>query len=280
MSIQFGRASYCPLLAAVLGVAVGVRAPAQIAAAPQGSSAVPVQKAVSLPDAPDATPDPSLESSSSSAVSAVSRASRRRALAVLSREKLAAAVTPANDKFIQPGQVAPRSSSGDKVMIGVKDASSPYSAMGWFVSAGYSQLRNGTPNYGTDTGAFGERLGAAALGHVSEGLIGDSLLSIPLHEDARYYVMGPQHNVAHRVLYAATRTIITRTDGGRASPNFALMGGNLASAGLTNLYYPDVNRGGIQTLKTFGGSIGGSALGFVAVEFYGDVAHLLHPQRK
>jgi hypothetical protein len=156
---------------------------------------------------------------------------------------------------------------------------SPFSAVGWFASAGYEQLVNGSPNYGTDRGAFGQRLGAAALRDASEGIFSDSVMSPILHEDPRYYRLGPSHNFFVRVIYSGTRPIIGRTDGGRTTPNIANLAGTLAGAALASAYYPPLNRGFTQTMETFGGSVGGSAVGDLASEFFADFLHLLHPKR-
>ena len=179
-------------------------------------------------------------------------------------------------KDIQPGQAAPKLSGGDKALLGVRDAFSPFAAVGWLASAGWDQLLNGSPNYGTDSGAFGQRLGAAAIRDTSETLVSDCVLAPLLREDPRYYRMGPGHNFFIRLVYAGTRPIITRTDGGRLTPNFAELGGDLAGSALTNTYYPPLNHGVTQTMATIGGSVGGSAVGDVVSEFLGDVLHLFH----
>jgi len=163
------------------------------------------------------------------------------------------------------------------VVLGLRSAVSPGAISGWFASAGYEQLLNGSPNYGTDRGAFGERLGAAAIRDATEGIFSDSVMSPLFREDPRYYRLGPSRNFLVRVIYAGTRPIVTRTDGGRTSPNFAELSGTLGGAALTNLYYPQVNRGFDQTMQTFGTSLGGSAVGDIVDEFFGDVMHLIRP---
>jgi hypothetical protein len=174
----------------------------------------------------------------------------------------------------------PTLDAGDKVLLGLRDAVSPFAAVGWLASAGYEQALNGNPNYGTDRGAFGQRLGAAALRDMSEGVFTDSVLSPVFHEDPRYYRMGPSHNFFIRLVYAGTRPIIGRTNGGHTTINFASLGGNLAGSALASAYYPPINRGFTQTMETFGGSLGGSAVGDVVSEFLSDVVHLVHPKQK
>jgi hypothetical protein len=92
--------------------------------------------------------------------------------------------------------------------------------------------------------------------------------------------MGSSHNFLIRLVYAGTRPIIGRTNGGHTTINFASLGGNLAGSALASAYYPPINRGFTQTMETFGGSLGGSAVGDVVSEFLSDVVHLVHPKQK
>ncbi len=183
------------------------------------------------------------------------------------------------DKYIKPGQQAPRLSVNDKFVLGVKDAVSPLSFIGWATAAEYSQLVNGSPNYGTNGKAFLQRFGAAAARASSEGIFSDSIMASVLHEDPRYYKMGKGHNVLKRIVYAGTRPIITRTDGGHSTINLAYLSGNLAGSALTQAYYPPVNRGFSQVMQTWGGSIGGGAIGFLSAEFLDDILQGLHLQK-
>jgi hypothetical protein len=173
------------------------------------------------------------------------------------------------NRYPLPGQAAPVLTSHDKVVMGLQGAFSPYAAIGWIASAGYEQMTNSTPNYGSDRGAFGQRLGASAIRAVSEDVLADSVLAPAFHEDPRYYRLGPGHNILARVVYAASRALITRSDSGRTVPNFSQIGGNLVGAVLTNAYYPQSNRNAKTTLETFGGSIGGTALGDGIAELFG-----------
>jgi hypothetical protein len=185
-------------------------------------------------------------------------------------------VASPTQKYIKPGQVVPALTASDKVLLGVRNSFTPFAAAGWFASSGYEQLLNNSPNYGTDRGAFGQRLGAAAVRDSTESIFGDSVMANFFHEDPRYYQMGPGHNFFIRVVYAGTRPLLTRTDSGRATPNLALLSGTLGGAALTNVYYPQVNRGMGQTMETFGGSLGGAALSNVVSEFYDGFRHTLH----
>jgi hypothetical protein len=260
-----------------IGAAICSSAPAQTTiispptALTTSSSVAPLaadEQAALLPDAPGAA----MLSASSSLGSSADPADKAGPAATNGLGSTTAEASH-TQKYIEPGQAAPTLSAGNKVLLGVRDAFSLFSVAGWITGAGYEQLINGSPNYGTDRGAFGERLGAGAIRDITEGIFSDSIMSPLLHEDARYYRLGPSHNFFARAVYAATRPIITRTNGGSTSPNLGLILGNAAGSALTNAYYPQLNRGFKQTAETFGGSIGGSALGFVVSEFYDDVFH-------
>jgi hypothetical protein len=177
---------------------------------------------------------------------------------------------------VAPGEIADPMTVKDKVVGGMKDSVSLFSATGWLAAAGWEQLTNTSPNYGTDAGAFGQRLGAATIRGISEGVFSNSLFAPLFHEDPRYFIMGPGHPFFKRLVYAGTRVLITRTDSGHATPNFSLIAGNAAGSALTIPYYPAQNTSFKEVAETFGGSLGGSALGFVVNEFIVDALIDLH----
>jgi hypothetical protein len=180
---------------------------------------------------------------------------------------------------IAPDEIAQPMSAHDKIVGGLRHSVSLFSASGWLSSAGWAQLTNGIPNYGTDKGAFGERLGTAVIHGTSNGIFSSSIFAPIFHEDPRYYIMGRGNNFFKRAIYAATRTMITRTDDGHATPNFALWAGNAAGAALTVTYFPAQNTTSKEVAKTFGTSLGGSAVGFVVREFIGDALEYAHLKR-
>ena len=237
-----------------------------------------VAAAVTLPDAPSAVGSSSSVEMAMGGAAAFEMGARQRDAASSGANGLPEASK--SQMFIQAGQTAPRLTAGETASLGVKSTFNLITIAGWFTSAGYNQWLNGSPNYGTDRGAFGQRLGAAALCNSSEDLLSYSVMAPLLHEDPRYYRMGPGHNFFTRLIYAGTRPVITRTMSGHSTPNLALILGNAEGSALTNAYYPQVNRGTEQTMETLGLSIGGSAIGDVIGEFYGDVLkafHLGHP---
>jgi hypothetical protein len=160
--------------------------------------------------------------------------------------------------------------------MGLREAVTPYSILGWFFSAGWAHLIDGSPNYGTNSTAFAQRLGASAALASSRNIFSDSVLGPLLHQDTRYYQLGKGHNFIHRAIYAGTRTIIGKTDGGRNIPNYAFLLATGGSSGLTVTYYPEQNTTGGEVAETFATSLGGAAIGNLISEFGGDIIQKLH----
>ena len=186
-------------------------------------------------------------------------------------------LAPRYSKYIGSDQRAYKPlTARDKILIGAEDLYSVGNIGAIFFSAGYEQLVNGAPNYGTDKGAFGERLGAAGIRETSQGVFTDMVLSNVLKTDPRYYQLGPQHGYVKRTFYAVSRVFVTRTDSGRQAPNIALLGGYAGSTALQAAYYPPVNRNFKDSASEFGGSIGGAALGNFLTEFAPDILHAIH----
>ncbi len=239
----------------MLASSASAQSPVLIASASETPSAL---TSTSLPDAPDVMlAEPTLPAGGFAQAGSLSKARTAGKYAMV----------------IQPGQVAPKISKHTEVIAGLRDSLTPSAAVGWLVSAGYEQVTNNSPNYGQTGKGFAQRLGAAAARSTSETIFTEAVLAPILHEDPRYYRLGKDHHFFTRLFYAGTRGLLTRTDGGHQTINIANIGGNLAGAALTPVYYPPLNQSGTEVLRTFGGSVGGSALGFVVDEFLPDIFH-------
>ena len=185
-------------------------------------------------------------------------------------------VAPKYTKYIPAGMVGQSITAHDKVLIGFKDLYSPLNFVAMIASAGYEQVTNGSPNYGTDRGAFGERLGAAGIRETTQGIFTDVVFSPIYHTDPRYYVRGQGHSFINRTVYSVTRVLVTRTDGGHSTVNGALLTGYAASAALGYTYYPAINQNFKDTASAYGSSLGGAALGFFVSEFADDALRMVH----
>jgi hypothetical protein len=184
------------------------------------------------------------------------------------------------DMLIDPKEISPKLSVGDKVGMGLKAAVSPFAVLGWVGSATYSEAFDRSPNYGQSGKNYAQRLGAAAARSSSEGIFSTSVMAPILHEDPRYFVEGPGHPVLHRGFYALSRVLVTKRDDGRRTINYALLSGNAIGAGLTQTYYPSGNRNFGQTATTFGISLVGSGVKFLFDEFFYKEASIAQLKRK
>lgn len=189
-------------------------------------------------------------------------------------------VAPERDKYIPAGYAYHRLDAGDKVYMGFRDLVTVGDLGSIFLSAGYSHLTNGAPNYGTDKGAFGQRLGAAALRETTQGILTDAVFSPLFREDPRYFTEGPAHPIMNRAFHVVTRVFVTRKDAGGHTANLALLLGYAATTATQSLYYPKINRNARDAASEFGGSLGGAALGFAYDEFADDLLIALHLKKK
>lgn len=191
----------------------------------------------------------------------------------------AAPIAPLYNKYIEPGQKAQPLASADKVLFGFHQLMSPYLLLTVATAAGYEQAANSSPNYGTNFGAYGQRVGAAAIRDASQTIFSDSVMASVLHQDPRYYVMGNRHNSVLRAGYAISRVLVTRDDDGSTAPNYSLFSGYAGAAALENAYYPSDNRGATETAKSFAGSLGGAAVSNVIREFLPNILHAVHLEK-
>lgn len=191
-----------------------------------------------------------------------------------------ARIAPRKWRYIPPGWQAQPLDAAGKVRVGWSDLYSLMNFGAMFASAGYEHVLNSEPNYGTDKGAFGERLGAAALRETSQGIFTNMVFAPLFRQDPRYYAEGPKYKFMHRTLYAITRPLVTRKDDGGQTVNASLLVGYAASAALTPTYYPSSNRNFHDVASVYGGSIGGAALGSFIDEFGSDVFIALHLEHK
>lgn len=185
-------------------------------------------------------------------------------------------MAPMYSGIIPAGMATPQIHKWDKITLATRNLYSLTSVASFFVSAGWDQLTNGQPNFGTDRGAFGERLGVAAIRDSSQAFLTNGPFAVWLHQDPRYFALGSHYSIPKRAWYAVTRALVTRdsTDG-HAVVNTSLMLGQAAGTALNNLYYPKSNRNFHDNLAGFGGSMGGAALSFAMDEFTSDLLRMV-----
>jgi hypothetical protein len=189
-------------------------------------------------------------------------------------------VIPNFQTVSDPKQKVPALTSRQKFNLFVKETVDPYTFASAAAGAGISQAENNTPKYGDGMESYSQRLGAAYVDMATQNFFSDYFLATVLHEDPRYYRMGPSHSVARRIYYSLTRLVITKTDKGTTRFNFSNVGGMAMGIALSNAYYPEKSVSGSVTSGRFTSSMTASALGNLLPEFWPDfkekLAHWRH----
>lgn len=165
------------------------------------------------------------------------------------------------------------------MVLSVRNQTRPLALGSWLASSGWSHVMDGRPHYGTDKGAYGQRLGAAALKQSSQSVLVFGVFASAFHEDPRYYVMGRRESFKKRALYSASRILITRKDSGQQSVNWAQICGMAGSTALTNAYYPDRDTGWGRSMSSFGMSFITGAASNELREFMGDAIRLIRRKK-
>ena len=136
-----------------------------------------------------------------------------------------------------------------KFDLAFKVSYDPVTIAGVGLVAGLRQAVN-SPNYPQGAKGFGERVGVTAADGFTDIMIGGAILPSVLHQDPRYFYQGTG-TTRSRLRHAILSAFIAKGDNGKWQPNYSSVGGDLASAGLSNLYFPKSNRGGGLVISLF-----------------------------
>jgi hypothetical protein len=123
------------------------------------------------------------------------------------------------------------------------------------------------PNYPEGWKGYGERYGADYANGFTDIMIGGAILPSILHQDPRYFYRGTGTGKS-RALHAIRSAFVCRGDNGKPQPNYSTVGGDLASAAISNAYYPESNRGVGLFLTNFFIGTGQRVAANLAQEFF------------
>jgi hypothetical protein len=145
---------------------------------------------------------------------------------------------------------APPMGTKQKFQLSVRSIIDPVSFLIVAGIAGAEQYQNVFPAYGDGIEGYGKRYGAAMANHVSSTLLGRAVYPSIFRQDPRYFYKG-KGSIRSRALYAMSAAVIARGDDGRWKPNYSNVLGNFSAAAISNLYYPEADRG--ASLVVFNG---------------------------
>ena len=177
-------------------------------------------------------------------------------------------------------QNAPALTAGQKFHLFGKSAFDPFVFAAVGIQAGISQAQNQFPEYGQGAAGFGRRYGAALGDSVSSNFFSNFFFPVLLKEDPRYFRRG-EGSIKRRIGYALAQEFVAHTDNGGRSFGFSNVFGAVSAGGISNLYYPESDRGFTLTMSRAGiALIYGSAGGLID-EFWPDIDRKLfhkHPK--
>jgi Carboxypeptidase regulatory-like domain len=128
-----------------------------------------------------------------------------------------------------------------KFDLAFKVARDPFTLAGVAVLAGIGQAED-NPKYVQGARGYGERFGANYANDFTNVILDGAILPSLLHQDPRYFYKGTGKTES-RVFHAISSLFIAKGDDGRWQPNYSALAGDLASAAISNFYYPKSNRG-------------------------------------
>ena len=109
------------------------------------------------------------------------------------------------------------------------------------ITAGLEHWENDLSGYGQGFGGYAKRYAASYGDNLSSTFLSAAILPSLLHQDPRYFYRG-RGSILVRALYAISTIAICKGDNGRWQPNYSNVVGDIASAGISNLYYPSTDR--------------------------------------
>jgi hypothetical protein len=158
-------------------------------------------------------------------------------------------------------------SSGQKYRLAWRTSIDPVSIVISAGIAGVEQSQDDFDGYGQGTGGYAKRFGAVYADGFVSTFLADAVFPSVLHQDPRYFYQGTG-SIRSRALHAIASVVICKGDNGRWQPNYSNVLGNLAAAGISNLYYPASDRDGAElTIRNSLIGTGAGAVGALFQEF-------------
>jgi hypothetical protein len=103
--------------------------------------------------------------------------------------------------------------------------------------AGFAMEDNSYPEFHQGAAGYARYYWHTLADTASENFMVGGIGPVLFHQDNRFYTLG-HGSVGHRVIYAASRVLITRKDDGDETFNYSEIIGAGAASGLSSTYYP------------------------------------------
>ncbi|MGA9883720.1 MAG: carboxypeptidase-like regulatory domain-containing protein, partial [Candidatus Acidiferrales bacterium] len=134
-------------------------------------------------------------------------------------------------------------------------------------AAGLQQADGQFGGFGTGAEGYAKRYGATYADISIGTFLGDAVFPSLFKQDPRFFYKG-SGTVRSRILYALAAAFMAKGDNGRWQPDYSNFLGDLASGGISNLYYaPQDRNGAALTFENVAISAGGRAAANLLEEF-------------
>jgi len=181
-----------------------------------------------------------------------------------------------NFNAISVGAHLPPQTAKDKFLDATQDS---FDYSNWVfigILSGIGQAEKSTPEFHQGAVGYGRYYWHAFVDQADENYWVESFMPIVLRQDTRYYTLG-RGGFLHRTFYAFSRGAITRSNSGRPEINYSEIVGAGASAGISNLYYPNAERTWTKTGQRWATNVGLDIVTLAFKEFWPDINHrILH----
>jgi len=146
----------------------------------------------------------------------------------------------------------------------------------WYgLLAGISQAENSEAGYGHGAAGYGKRYGAAFADSTIESFVAGAVLPSLLRQDPRFY-QSSNGRFLHRLGYAVSRIVITRSDSGGEQFNYSEIFGSAISAGIsTYSYHPHSDRTLPNIVGVWSSQVGYDTISTVIKEFWPDIRRMI-----
>lgn len=137
--------------------------------------------------------------------------------------------------------------------------------------AGLYQMDNQNSSYGQGLKGYAKRFGSAYGDQAGSNLLAEGLIPAVMHQDPRYFRLGPVRRKWYRTSYALRGVMAARNDNGKWAFNYSEWVGNGIAVGLSNLYYPSDTRDAADNTEKLMVQIATDAFSNVLKEFWPDI---------
>jgi Carboxypeptidase regulatory-like domain len=154
-----------------------------------------------------------------------------------------------------------------KFQLALRTTVDPVTFLGVGFLAGVDMAAGSAPDYQQGAAGYAQRFGAVFTDSFTGVMIGGAVLPSLLHQDPRYFYQGTGTKKS-RFLHAISLPFVAKGDNGHWQFNYSTAGGDLISGAISNLYYPEKNRGAGIVFRGAAIDAGGRAIDGILQEFF------------